>query len=86
MRYFTENINLQKHGVPFTEAATALKDPLSVTGYDPDHSEAEDRFITFGVSNKGRLLIVSHTEEEHLIRIISSRVAEKHERCIYEEG
>ena len=81
-----EKINLQKHGVLFTEAATALKDTLSVTGYDPDHSESEDRFITFGVSSKDRLLIVSHTEEETIIRIISCRVAEKHERHIYEEA
>ena len=81
-----EKINLQKHSVLFTEAATALKDTLSVTGYDPDHSESEDRFITFGVSSKGRLLIVSHTEEEAIIRIISCRVAEKHERYIYEEA
>jgi len=81
-----EKTNVHKHGIPFTEAATALRDNLSVTGYDPDHSESEDRFITFGVSNRRRLLVVSHTEEEHVIRIISCRVAEKHERQIYEEG
>jgi hypothetical protein len=81
-----EKINFRKHGVLFTEAATALKDTLSVTGYDPDHSESEYRFITFGVSSQGRLLIVSHTEEETIIRIISCRVAEKHERKIYEEA
>ncbi len=78
--------NLRKHGVSFAEAATSLRDSLSVTGYDPDHSVAEDRFVTFGVSYKGRLLVVSHTEEGNVIRIISSRLAEKQERQIYEEG
>jgi len=31
--------NLEKHGVPFDEAATAFGDPLSLTIADPDHSE-----------------------------------------------
>ena len=30
--------NLEKHGVPFDEAATAFGDPLSLTIADPDHS------------------------------------------------
>ena len=55
--------NLRKHGVSFEEAATALSDPLAATGTDPDHSIIEYRYVTFGVSSKGRLLVVSHTEE-----------------------
>ena len=35
--------NLRKHNVSFEEAATALRDPLSVTGVDPDHSIGEQR-------------------------------------------
>lgn len=34
--------NERKHDVAFTEAMTVFADPLSLTGYDPDHSEAED--------------------------------------------
>jgi uncharacterized DUF497 family protein len=30
-------LNLKKHGVAFEEAATALSDPMAVTGADPDH-------------------------------------------------
>ncbi len=78
--------NLRKHGVSFEEAATALHDVLSVTGYDPEHSTDEDRFITFGKSNKNRLLVVSHTEEQDIIRIISCRLATVSERKVYEEG
>ena len=78
--------NLRKHRVSFEEAATALRDPLSVTGADPDHSIREFRFVTFGVSERGRLLVVAHVERGDTIRIISARVASKGERTIYEEG
>lgn len=78
--------NARNHGVSFEEASTALRDTLAVTGSDPDHSMGERRFITFGESNLGRLLVVSHTEEGDLIRIISARLATKQERRIYEEG
>jgi uncharacterized DUF497 family protein len=77
--------NLRKHKVSFEEAATALRDPVSVTGTDPDHSISEIRFITFGISDRGRILVVSHTEEGDTIRIISARLASKGERKIYEE-
>ena len=77
--------NLQKHKVSFEEAATALRDPMAATGCDPDHSVGEERFITFGVSERGRLLVVAHTEENDTLRIISARVASKGERKIYEE-
>ena len=50
-------MNLRKHGVTFREAATVLRDPLGITIFDPDHSDEEDRFITFGFSAAGRLLI-----------------------------
>ena len=78
--------NLRKHKVSFEEAATALRDPMSATGHDPDHSVREERFVTFGVSETGRLLVVAHTEEDETIRIISARVASKGEKKIYEEG
>ena len=77
--------NVKKHGVSFEEAATALSDPLAATGADPDHSIKEDRFVTFGVSKVGQLLLVSHTEERDTIRIISVRKATKGERKIYEK-
>ena len=77
--------NLRKHKVPFEEAATALKDPMAATGCDPDHSVGEERFVTFGVSERNRLLVVAHTEENDILGIISARVASKGERKIYEE-
>lgn len=76
----------RKHGVSFEEASSALRDTFSATGHDPDHSEDEDRFVTFGVSSRGRLLAVAHTERGNSIRIISARLATDAERQIYEEG
>jgi uncharacterized protein len=78
--------NLKKHRISFEEAATALRDPLAATGADPDHSIIENRYITFGVSERGRLLVISHTEKKETIRIISARKASKGERELYEEG
>ena len=78
--------NLRKHKVSFEEAATALQDPMTATGVDPDHSIGEFRYITFGVSELGRWLVVAHTERGETIRIISARLASKGERKIYEEG
>ncbi len=78
--------NLRKHKVSFEEASTALFDPMAVTGADPDHSITEDRFVTFGVSERRRLLVVAHTDEGETVRIISARTASKGERELYEEG
>jgi len=79
-------LNLRKHKVSFEEAATAFYDTLSVTGADPDHSVGEIRYVTFGMSERRRLLVVSHAEAQGTIRIISARTASKGERKIYEEG
>ena len=78
-------MNLRKHGVTFREAATVLRDPLGITIFDPDHSDEEDRFITFGFSAAGRLLMVAHTERGKRIRIISARGLTRAEREAYEQ-
>ncbi len=75
-----------KHGVDFTEAMTVFADSLAVTGYDPDHSDDEDRYITMGCTEDGRLLIVCHTDRGNAIRIISAREASRRERKDYEDG
>jgi uncharacterized protein len=78
--------NLRKHGVSFEEASTIFGDPLSVTIDDPEHSIREHRWMTLGHSAKRRLLVVVHTDRGGRIRIISARVATRHERETYEEG
>jgi uncharacterized protein len=53
---------------------------------DPDHSIGEERYVIIGMSGSGRLLIVSHTDRENRIRIISARSANRQEKRFYEEG
>ena len=79
-------INLRKHGVSFAEAGTVFGDDHAITVHDPDHSKSEDRFITIGWSNHGRLLMVSHTDRGDRIRIISARELTKAEQKEYEEA
>lgn len=78
-------INLRKHGISFEEAVTAVMDPLSNTTLDVNHSYDESRFISFGMSWRGRLIVVSYTERSEVIRLISARMATRRERENYEE-
>ena len=78
--------NLSKHGVAFEEPVTVFGDPLSITISDTVHSNSEDRFIIIGQSNQQRLLVVVHIERGEHIRIISARIATRHERANYEQG
>ena len=82
--------NRDKHDVTLDEAATVFRDSKALSIFDPDHSETEDGWITMGISEKGRLLIVIHTfreesEDAVTIRIISSRKATKQEFKTYGE-
>ena len=82
--------NERKHGVTFEEAVSAFADTLSSTIPDPLHSVGEHRSVLLGLSNRQRLLVVSHTEEETddgaIIRLISARPATRAEVKQYEQG
>ncbi|RKX82833.1 MAG: BrnT family toxin [Spirochaetes bacterium] len=80
--------NISKHGISFNEAATVFKDPYMISIYDHDHSEYEDRWISIGLSEMGKLIVVFHTFREidklnTVIRLFSSRKATKAERKHY---
>ena len=77
--------NFRKHRISFNEAATVFGDSLGTTVPDPDHSLAEDRYITVAMSSRGRLVIVAHTERGERIRIISAGELTRAERKAYEE-
>lgn len=78
--------NLAKHRVSFDDAKTVFDDPLYVVFYDPDHSFDEHRYIIIGESQQRLLLIVSYTERDDVIRLISAREVTGSERETYEEG
>jgi uncharacterized DUF497 family protein len=77
--------NYKKHGITFQEAATVFGDIFSVTFPDPDHSSEEERYITVGMSEFRKVLVVSHVDRGDTIRIISARRTTRHERKYYEE-
>lgn len=81
--------NRQKHQVSFEEASSIFLAPFVFTSFDEDHSEQEDRLISIGVSEAGRLLLVIHSQwyeapDITVIRIISSRKATGGERQRYD--
>ena len=58
-------------------------DPLFITFIDKEHSLDEERYITLGLSDRGRLLMLAHAERGGRIRIISARRATKKEEQFY---
>lgn len=78
--------NERKHGITFEEAATVFGDDDAVLLDDVEHSDREDRFIIIGMSARERILLAVYTiREEDIIRLISGRRVERHERRTYEE-
>ena len=69
----------------FEDAQTVFPDENGKLIDDPDNSEVEDRFVLLGLSSSLRLLVVCHCyqSEGNVIRIISARKAEGHERHSY---
>ena len=78
------------HKVSFQRAGMIFRDQHTISIFDDEHSQKEDRWITLGIDDSGILLVVSHTFREINasvcnIRIISARKATKREVKQYEE-
>lgn len=81
-----DQTNLEKHGIPFTEATAVFGDPLERIFADEDHSGEEEREIILGHSRARRLRLVCFTErEDGQVRIIRARRATRREPRDYEE-
>jgi len=82
-------INLRKHGVDFNTASLVFDDPLHLPVKDRE-VDGEVRWQTVGMADGVLLLLVVHTfedeDEAEVIRIISARKADAHERRRYEDG
>ena len=82
------NINQQKHGISFVEAQEIFSDPLHIAKLDYRFNCFEERWISIGVTQNYKLLVVANlffTEDgSEIIRIISARKANKYERDFYE--
>ena len=73
-------INQKKHGVTFETASEALEDYFCLTNFDYTSSVSENRHWSIGMTSKGQLLFVIHSDD----RIISARKTLKRERRRYE--
>ncbi len=82
-----ELLNIKNHDVSFDEALSVLlHDDFSKTNEDTREYDNEQRFITLGMSNLGRLLYVVWTQRDINYRMISARKANKHEQKGYHDG
>jgi uncharacterized DUF497 family protein len=77
--------NRAKHGIHFADAVSALEDQSALTIRNPS-PEGEERWITLGLDSFGRVLVVVYTWRGERVRLISARLATRHERKQYEEG
>ncbi|MBI4920876.1 MAG: BrnT family toxin [Devosia nanyangense] len=82
--------NLRKHGVAFEDAVLVFDDPLAQ--FEPDRIvDGELRWRATGFGREFTLAVVAYTtwddeQGTEIIRIISARRAEKHERRHYQAG
>lgn len=77
--------NEADHGVTFAMASEVFRDPFAVEWRDDRENYGEDRYVIIGMVDS-RLLYVAYTMRGEVIRIISARGAEPHERRQYHEG
>ena len=75
--------NLLKHNVSNSECEEALFNQPLVVSPDEKHSQAEKRFYALGKTDNNRLLFLSFTVRNNLIRVISARDMNKKEREQY---
>ena len=78
--------NIVKHHVTFDDASSVFADPLAVIFDDEAHSGEETRELILGHSTSNLLLLVSFTERDGVVRIISARRATPKERRDYENN
>jgi uncharacterized DUF497 family protein len=78
--------NFKKHGVRFPEAEPVFADDYAITTMDVDSSPHEQRFLSIGMGDMGRILVIVFRYRHTDVRIISARLANRNERMQYEEN
>jgi uncharacterized DUF497 family protein len=78
-----EKLNISKHGINFTVAGGAFKDPNRKIFVDAKHGAKEKRFFCIGKA-RGEIITVRFTYRENKIRIIGAGLWRKGRRY-YEE-
>ena len=75
--------NVDKHRISCEEAESVFAQAEILVLKDEGHSQAEERWHAFSRSNQDRLLSVTFTVRENLLRVISARPMNKRERKHY---
>lgn len=75
--------NLEKHGIDFADG-TPMFEGTVFTIEDQRIDYGETRYISFGLLQY-HVIVVAHTEEDDVMRIISARKATKNEEKRYFE-
>jgi len=73
--------NIKRHGIDFADLAEVFRAEV-VTLVDDRFDYDEDRLLTLALL-KGRVIAISHTETDEVIRFISARKALKNEQITY---
>lgn len=77
--------NLRKHRISFADVLPVFGDGDAVTIADPHPHE--ERYVTIGMDDFGRILVVVYTwRSPAAIRLISARLATPRERKHYARG
>ena len=81
-----KNQNLIKHQVKNWECEQVFfNEPLLILD-DPKHSLTEKRWAAFGMTDKGRYLVIIFTKRGKLLRVISARDMNRKESRFYEKN
>jgi uncharacterized DUF497 family protein len=74
--------NTLKHNVENSECEEVFfNNPVFLP--DTVHSQIEDRYYAFGVTNNGRFLLIAFTIRKNKVRVISARTQDKKEKEYY---
>lgn len=80
-----KNKNWIKHQVQFYEAEEVFFNSPVIILNDIKHSQSEQRFHIFGITDEGRKLAIVYTIRENKVRVISAREMNRSEREYYEK-
>lgn len=76
--------NLEKHGISFEEACLIFEGDV-LSRVDMRSAYGEERMISIGLIREVIAVAVVHTDREGTTRLISARLANRHERSLYDE-
>lgn len=80
------NANVRKHGIDFADVTSVFQDDRAITIQDVITLVDEQRYITVGRDDRGRVVVVAWTWRGSNVRIFSARKGTPRERREYREN